>query len=181
MIVPILEDASPGIVLELACGTGQHAAHFAPLLPELVFQPTDLDDSAFDAVAHHVGGLPNVRPPLVLDASDRNWPALRASRKLRVRGVAVLIINLTHISPWVATLGAVRGAAEALRPGGKLISMALLRSTDDTRRRERDVRRESSRSKSRLGLQGCRGRRRNRRGLRAESWMWSRCPPTISP
>jgi SAM-dependent methyltransferase len=122
VIVPILEDASPGIVLELACGTGQHAAHFAPLLPELVFQPTDLDDSAFDAIAHHVGGLPNVRPPLVLDASDRNWPALRVAEAAGAGGVAaVLIINLTHISPWVATLGAVRGAAEALRPGGKLI------------------------------------------------------------
>ena len=35
---------------------------------------------------------------------------------------AVLIINLTHISPWVATLGAKSaGHRRALRPGGKLI------------------------------------------------------------
>ena len=53
--------------------------------------------------------LPNVRPPLVLDASDRNWPALRVAEAAGAGGVAaVLIINLTHISPWVATLGAVR-------------------------------------------------------------------------
>ena len=129
--VPIAEAFAPrlracaptgGVVVELACGTGQHCAHLSGELPDFAFLPTDLDDSAFDAVAHHVGGLPNVRPPLVLDASDRNWPALRVAEAAGAGGVAaVLIINLTHISPWVATLGAVRGAAEALRPGGKLI------------------------------------------------------------
>ena len=91
----------------------QHAAHVAPALPNLTWLPTDLTDESFDSVVHHTRGLENVLEPGVLVRSDdANWPD-------RFHGsweppVAVLAVNLTHISPWEATVGAVRGSAKLL-------------------------------------------------------------------
>jgi SAM-dependent methyltransferase len=126
VVVPRLASESPGVVLEVACGTGQHAAHLAPLLSSLTFQPTDLDDSAFDAVAHHTADLANVRPPVVLDATDEWDPANLGVAAAPAADddtsvAAVLAVNLTHISPWAATQGLARGAGKLLRPGGWLL------------------------------------------------------------
>lgn len=35
-------------LLELSSGTGQHVAHFASLLPDVTFQPSDQSADAFD-------------------------------------------------------------------------------------------------------------------------------------
>jgi len=117
----VKNDVRPGVVLELACGSGQHAAHLADELPEFTFQPTDLDDSSFETVKHFNADKPNVKPPMLLDACDSSWGSrVRRSVTPEEEFAAVLIINMTHISPWSATLGALAGAAEVLRPGGAL-------------------------------------------------------------
>lgn len=135
--VPIAEAFAPrlracaptgGVVVELACGTGQHCAHLSGELPDFAFLPTDLDDSAFDAVRHHASAR-NVRAPLVVDACDPEWSA-RVKRALPETfrehagadaGVdAVLVVNMTHIAPWRATLGALAGAAAVSRRGALL-------------------------------------------------------------
>lgn len=127
VIVPYLTDAPEGgVLVEMACGTGQHAAHIAPLLPRLTIQPTDLDDSSFDAVAHHCSAHANVKSPIVVDAST-DWASELCSR-LGADGApgastavsAVLVVNMTHISPYAATQGLMRGAGAVLRPGGHL-------------------------------------------------------------
>ena len=114
---PILEALRPrlpprGLVLEVASGTGEHAAHLAAALPHLSFQPTDPDPAHRASVAAWTGELPNVRPPLALDASAPDWPVRCAD--------AVLCINLIHIAPWAATEGLVRGAGRLLPAGGPL-------------------------------------------------------------
>ena len=135
--VPIAEAFAPrlracaptgGVVVELACGTGQHCAHLSGELPDFSFLPTDLDDSAFDAVRHHASAR-NVRAPLVVDACDPEWSE-RVKRALPETfrehagadaGVdAVLVVNMTHIAPWRATLGALAGATAVARRGALL-------------------------------------------------------------
>lgn len=103
-----------GLVLEIASGTGEHAVHFAEHFPALEWQPSDVNPDALASIEawRTAAALPNVRPPLVIDASD-GWPIDRAG--------AVLSINMIHISPWPSALGLIGGAARLLPPGGPLI------------------------------------------------------------
>jgi SAM-dependent methyltransferase len=116
-ILAVLRGALPerGLVLEVASGSGQHAAHFAAALPGLTFQPTDRDPAArasIDAWAREAG-LPNLRPAAALDCTAGPWPVDWAD--------AVLCFNMIHIAPWAAAEGLIAGAARVLRPGGVLV------------------------------------------------------------
>jgi SAM-dependent methyltransferase len=116
-IAEVLDDWLPksGTVLEIASGTGEHAAFFAERFPSLDWQPSDVHPDALDSIRawREEAGLPNLREPLVLDASDPEWPIHKAD--------ALLNINMVHISPWSAALGLLAGAARALPAGGPLI------------------------------------------------------------
>jgi SAM-dependent methyltransferase len=115
-ILAVLREVLPdtGLVLEVASGSGEHAAHFAGAFPELVFQPSDPDPAALasiDAWASE-SGLPNLKPAIRLDATARDWPLSRAD--------AILCINMIHISPWAAAEGLISHAAELLPAGAPL-------------------------------------------------------------
>lgn len=114
-ILAVLRTLFPhvGRVLEVASGSGEHAAHFAAALPGLEFQPSDPDPEARASVDAWCTGLPNVRPALDLDAALPNWPDLQAD--------AVLCVNMIHIAPWAAVQGLVAGAGRVLRTGGLLV------------------------------------------------------------
>ncbi len=114
-IADVLREILPpvGLALEVASGTGEHVNHFAGLFPDLQFQPSDPDPNALTSIAawRADSGLPNVLPPIALDAAAV-WPIAHAD--------AVLCINMVHISPWAATLGLLAGAAELLPVGAPL-------------------------------------------------------------
>ena len=105
----------PGLVLEIASGSGEHMTHFAAnSAPGVEFQPSDPDPAARASIDAWVAalGLLNVRPALALDASSTDWPVAHAD--------AVLCINMIHIAPWSAAEGLVIGAARVLPAGGSL-------------------------------------------------------------
>ena len=104
-----------GLVLEIASGSGEHAVHFAERFPDLDWQPSDVHPDALASIAawREEAGLPNVRPPLVIDAASTDWPIDRAD--------ALLNINMVHISPWASALGLLAGAARILQAGAPLI------------------------------------------------------------
>lgn len=54
-------------VLEVASGTGQHAAHFAAAQPGWHWQPSDGDAAALPVIARRCASLPNVAAPRQLD------------------------------------------------------------------------------------------------------------------
>jgi hypothetical protein len=113
-ILAVLRDILPprGLVLEIASGTGEHIRYFAENLPGLDWQPTDPEPAALASIAAWREGIPNIHPPLALDASAPGWPATEAD--------AIICINMVHISPWVATEGLFAGAARLLQPGAPL-------------------------------------------------------------
>lgn len=111
-----------GSALEIASGTGQHAAWFAAALPGWTWQPTDADASMLPAIAARIAeaDLSNVRPPLRLDVEAPQWPTPQAP--FAERFDAIYCANMLHIAPWAACAGLMQGAARVLAPGGVLVT-----------------------------------------------------------
>jgi SAM-dependent methyltransferase len=103
-----------GLVLEIASGSGEHAAFFAGQFPELQWQPSDASRQALASIAawRAEAGLANLREPLRLDVREP-WPLDRAD--------ALFSANMIHIAPWECALALMAGAGRVLRPGGVLI------------------------------------------------------------
>jgi hypothetical protein len=97
-----------GVVLEIASGTGEHIVHFAGVLRQLTFQPSDPAPEALTSIVAWLqeSRLENVLSPVCIDASAPDWPVTRAD--------AILCINMVHISPWAATEGLFAAAASLL-------------------------------------------------------------------
>lgn len=104
-----------GLLLEIASGTGQHAAHGASAMPGWRWQPTDADTGALASIGAWCEGLPNVLPPLALDVMARVWPGLPA------RVDAIFCANMIHIAPWPVCAALMQGAAWHLAPLGRLV------------------------------------------------------------
>lgn len=104
-----------GVALEIAAGTGQHAAHFAAALPDWQWWPTDSDASALASIAAWCEGLHNVQPPQKLDVTVDAWPILADPVDL------VYSANLLHIAPWPVCAALMEGAVQQLGPNGVLV------------------------------------------------------------
>ena len=116
---PILEILSPrldpaAVVLEIASGSGQHAAFFASQMPGITWQPSDRDGSSFDSIDGWAreAKAANVNAPIELDVTRESWGVGAFD--------AIFNANMIHISPWDTCLGLFRGARRHLRPGGRL-------------------------------------------------------------
>ncbi len=102
-------------VLEVASGTGEHAAFFAAALPGVSWRPSDPDAEARASIAawRAGGAAANLEAPLTLDAADpETWPSGPFD--------AVFCANMIHISPWASCEGLMALAGHVLAPGGRL-------------------------------------------------------------
>ncbi|HQQ69567.1 MAG TPA: DUF938 domain-containing protein [Alicycliphilus sp.] len=80
-------------VLEIGSGTGQHGVYFAPRLPHLIWQTSDLAENHAGISAWHAAHpAPNLRAPLLLDLARSAWPEGAFD--------AVFSANTTHIVAW---------------------------------------------------------------------------------
>lgn len=112
---PILESirntfTSPGTILEIGTGTGQHAVHFAAALPHVVWQPSDRPG----ATDHCRGwikdaALANVRPPLELNVASEKWPLDRID--------GAYSANTAHIMAWEEVEAMFAGLAKRMNTG----------------------------------------------------------------
>jgi len=106
-----------GRVLEIGCGTGEHAVCFAEAMPSLTWLPSDPDPASRASTASWIKlkGLNNVSAPLDIDVCAERWGVENMAPF-----DAILSINMVHIAPWAATLGLFSGASRLLRAGGLL-------------------------------------------------------------
>lgn len=128
-IVAVLQQYLPsqGIVLEIASGTGEHAAYFARRFPHLQWLPSDVAPSQLDSITawRNHDCLANLCQPMVLDMLEPSWPekvgmALAAENLSMSDVVAIVNINMIHIAPWEVTVGLMAGAAKVLSSLGHL-------------------------------------------------------------
>jgi cyclopropane fatty-acyl-phospholipid synthase-like methyltransferase len=84
---------SPGTVLEIGAGTGQHAAYFAQHLPHLTWIPTDREEN-LSGISEWVAdaGAENLREPMQLDMTNTDWPVEQVDY--------VFTANTAHIMSW---------------------------------------------------------------------------------
>ena len=114
--------APAGRALEIASGTGQHAAHFAAALPGWTWQPTDLQATHFGSIAAWAAeaGAGNVLAPRRLDVLQAPWPA--EGPPFGAEFDLVFCANMLHIAPWDCCAGLMQGAARNLAPRGRLVT-----------------------------------------------------------
>lgn len=105
-----------GLALEIAAGSGQHAAFFAAALPGWRWLPSDGDASSLASIGTWCERLGNVLAPLHLDVLADTWPGVPA------RVDAIFCANLLHISPWATCAALMQGSARHLAAGGLLIT-----------------------------------------------------------
>ena len=115
-ILSVLRRVAParGRVLELASGTGQHAAAFAAALPGLSWQPSDGNPEALDSIRAWVvaAGLPNLMPPLLIDAGVPGWHRNHARQDM------VFVSNLLHLISAAEAQAVLSGMLATLAPDG---------------------------------------------------------------
>ena len=105
-----------GLMLEIASGTGQHAAFFSAALPGWRWLATDADAAALASISAWCAGHERVLAPLQLDVRWPHWPGVPATVD------AVFCANMIHIAPWECCAGLMRGAARHLSPQGLLVT-----------------------------------------------------------
>jgi hypothetical protein len=113
-ILAVLEQVLPrgGTVLEIASGSGQHAAYFAAALPHLRWQPSDFDPEVLASIVGWTEELDNVVAPVRIDVTEPSWPVDGCD--------ALFCANMIHISPWSSCLGLLDGASRLLQAGAPL-------------------------------------------------------------
>jgi len=107
-----------GLVLEIGCGTGEHAVCFAEAMPNVTWQPSDMDTDSRASTASWIkfAGLKNILAPLDINVCSTLW-GVEETAPLD----AIVSINMIHIAPWAACLGLFTGAGRLLRDGGLLV------------------------------------------------------------
>ncbi|WP_272002935.1 DUF938 domain-containing protein [Roseovarius sp. ZX-A-9] len=105
-----------GRALEIASGTGQHAVHLATTLPGLDWYPSEIDADRLASIDAYrrAAALPNLHPPMTLDATAPRWAATSERFDL------ILLVNLLHLISQPETLVLLSQARAALSPGGLL-------------------------------------------------------------
>ena len=119
-----------GTVLEVSSGTGEHAVFFAPRLQPRKWIPSDPNPVARASIAAWREHYPadNLYPPIELDVRNPIWDVEqdKLPKPLQDMGfnrgsiLAIVNINMIHISPWSACLGLMAGAGRILPPNGIL-------------------------------------------------------------
>lgn len=101
------------MVLEIGSGTGQHACYFSDALPDVIWQPTELESNIpaiYTWIEEH--SLGNLRNPIVLDVDTHPWPIKNAE--------VCYTCNTLHIMSIQSVRSLFKGSGAVLNNAGKL-------------------------------------------------------------
>lgn len=104
---------TPGLLLELGSGSGQHALYLGAAFPQLRWQPTEVAE-LLPALQQNLHQRPaNVLAPIELDVTRSPWPVPEAN--------LIFTANTLHIIDWSAVEALLLGAGRVLTPDGLLL------------------------------------------------------------
>ncbi|XP_072124704.1 methyltransferase-like 26 [Mobula birostris] len=116
-----LQPEVPALALELASGSGQHTVHFAQALPNVLWQPSEVEPRSLESISAYIAAtrVENVKQPLNIDCSQswETWGGLQANTF-----DLILNINMIHITEIKCTKGLFKGAGQLLKPNALLIT-----------------------------------------------------------
>ncbi|MBH0064801.1 DUF938 domain-containing protein [Psychrobacter sp. SZ93C1] len=120
-ILEVLQTELQGFthVLEIGSGTGRHSVHFAPNLPDVQWQTSDVTSNHRHIIAwHDAYPAPNLYAPLAFDLSTDSVPV---DSQLNLPYDAMFTANTLHIISWALVERLFVLAGDALPANGKLI------------------------------------------------------------
>ena len=106
-----------GWALEIASGTGQHIVSLAAAVPDLIWQPSDVDPSRLKSIKIWINEKKrdNVEPPILLDATETGWSKVNNQYDL------IFVSNLLHLVSREEAEILITEISRALAPDGMAI------------------------------------------------------------
>ena len=106
-----------GNALEIASGTGQHIVELAAAVPDLIWQPSDIDEVRIKSISSRSikKQLPNLLPPIRLDVTDKGWSALCPNQDF------ILLVNLLHLVSEAEVRAIISGISQSLAEKGRCV------------------------------------------------------------
>lgn len=120
-ILEVLQTELQGFshVLEVGSGTGQHSVYFAPNLPEIQWQTSDVTSNHRHIIAwHNAYPAPNLYSPLAFDLAHDSVPV---NSQFNLPYDVIFTANTLHIISWALVERLFALAGDALSVDGKLI------------------------------------------------------------
>lgn len=114
-ILQVLRRVLParGTVLEIASGSGQHAAYVSAALPDLRWQPSEANEALHASISAWASEGGHILPVLHLNVTQEPWPVACYD--------AIFNANMIHIAPFEVCEALLRGAGVHLHPGAPLV------------------------------------------------------------
>lgn len=111
-------------ILEIASGTGEHCAHFAGALGNVIYQPTEPDIKMMDSIIAWSSNIPSgvVRFPIAFDITESDITGKLPDEFLAHQTNIIICINMIHISPFACTDYLFRVAGDCLQQDGFVIT-----------------------------------------------------------
>jgi len=105
-----------GTIFEIASGSGEHAAFMAPKLPDLHWQPSDIETDNIASINawRTETEADNILPAQHFNVLENSFEEQTLPSPL----AAILAINLVHISPWSVTEALIEKAGQTLPEAG---------------------------------------------------------------
>ena len=106
-----------GNALEIASGTGQHIVELAAAVPDLIWQPSDIDETRLNSISSRSleKQLPNLLPPIRLDVTNKGWSALCPNQDF------ILLVNLLHLVSAAEIRAIISGISQSLAEDGRCV------------------------------------------------------------
>lgn len=144
VLLNLFDRVTPNLkLLEIASGSGQHAAYFATHFPNITFQPSEHDVKMLPSIETYARNCTtkNICPPMVIDVKKSftywgknmtiNGPYLNGLQHIDFKELNeyfdyMININMIHTSPIECSIALFSNAAGLLKQNGLLITYGPL-------------------------------------------------------